>query len=228
MNEILGSLVVSLDLRDPGTQVHSQRTTGYALVLGRLLGLSKEELLTLEQGSFLHDIGKIHISDRILKKQRPLSESEWKVMRSHTVTGYAMLSSIPALREAAAIVLAHHERYDGTGYPHRLRSEEIPLGARVCAVADCLDVLTASDRSYRRPMSFSEACRQIETERGRHFDPLVVDALLSISPLQWRQLSVSISRPSIRRMDWTRDLWPFREAVLSRCFDKVSAKVIAC
>lgn len=228
MNEMLGSLVTSLDLRDPGTHVHAQRTTGYALIIGRLLGLSKEELLTLEQGVFLHDIGKIHIPDRILKKPERLSESEWKVMKSHAVTGYAMLSSIPSLREAAAIVLAHHERYDGTGYPHRLRSEEIPLGARICAVADCLDTLTAPDRPYRRPLSFAEACRHIETQRGKHFDPIVVDGLRSLSPSQWRQLAVSIARPPIRRMDRTTDLWLFREAVFNRCFDKVSAKVVAC
>jgi putative nucleotidyltransferase with HDIG domain len=225
---ILGSFRTALDVRDTGTHTHSHRVAGYALVLGRRLGLSRNELITLEHGVFLHDIGKIHTPDRILKKAGPLSETEWKVMKSHAVTGYAMLRSIPSLETAAEIVLAHHERYDGTGYPHRLEADDIPLGARICSVADCLDALTASDRPYRRPLSFLEACRQIEAESGTHFDPQVVEAFLSVSPCEWQQLQGSVSPAVIRDLEWEKDAWPFRDLVFSGHFDKPVAKVIAC
>ena len=169
----LTSFEAVLDSRDSGTYAHCQRTAKIALVLGRIMDLSHEQLLTLERGVFLHDLGKIHIADRILKKTELLQESEWKVMRGHAISGYAMVSTNPVLTEVAAIVLAHPERYDGTGYPHRLEAEEIPLGARICAIADCFDMLTATDHAYRRPCTVSEACSYIQTQRGTHFDPRI-------------------------------------------------------
>jgi putative nucleotidyltransferase with HDIG domain len=125
----LTSFEAALDSRGSATYAHCQRTAGMAVVLGRRLGLAQNHLLTLERGVFLHDIGKIHVPERILKKTGLLEETEWKIMRGHAVTGYAMLSSNSALTDVAAIVLAHHERYDGTGYPHRLEGDDIPLGA---------------------------------------------------------------------------------------------------
>lgn len=224
----LTSFEAALDSRDSETYAHCQRTASMAVVLGGRLGLSQDQLLTLERGVFLHDIGKIHIPERILKKSGLLEEAEWKVMRGHAVTGYAMLSSNSALTEVAAIVLAHHERYDGTGYPHRLEGDDIPFGARICAVADCFDMLTAADHSYRRAMSVSEAWTYIRSQQGRHFDPMVVEAFLSITPAQWRHLHVALSEPQLRRLDWSTVRRPSLDDLNAVPFDKISPKVVAC
>jgi putative two-component system response regulator len=224
----LTSFEAALDSRDSETYAHCQRTASMAVVLGRRLGLSQDQLLTLERGVFLHDIGKIHIPERILKKSGLLEEAEWKVMRGHAVTGYAMLSSNSALTEVAAIVLAHHERYDGTGYPHRLEGDDIPFGARICAVADCFDMLTAADHSYRRAMSVSEAWTYIRSQQGRHFDPVVVEAFLSITPAQWRHFHVASSEPQLRRLDWSTVRQPSLDDLNAAPFDKISSKVVAC
>ena len=218
----------ALDSRDSETYAHCQRTAGLAVVLGRRLGLSQDELLTLERGVFLHDIGKIHSPERILKKPGLLEEAEWKVMRAHAVTGYAMLSSNSALTEVAAIVLAHHERYDGTGYPHRLEGSDIPLGARICAVADCFDMLTAAGYSHRRPMSVSEAWTYIRSQQGRHFDPVVVEAFLSVAPAQWGRFHTASSEPQLRRLDWSTVRQPALDDPTAAFFDKISSKVVAC
>ena len=189
----LSALGAALNARDAGTHAHSQRLIYYAVALGRLLGLPPTELLTLERGVFLHDIGKISVSDRILRKSGPLSKAEWVEMRLHPVIGFGMASSVPGLRAAAPIVLAHHEWYDGTGYPRRLKGSDIPLGARVCSVVDTFDALT-SVRPYRSPLSMVRACDQVWSESGTHFDPLVVDAFLAIPPAEWGQLQSSITR----------------------------------
>lgn len=189
----LSALGAALNARDAGTHAHSQRLTYYALALGRLLGLPQAELLTLERGVFLHDIGKISVSDRILRKSGPLSRTEWVEMRLHPVIGHGIANSIPGLRAAAPIVLAHHEWYNGTGYPRRLKGSDIPLGARICSVVDTFDALT-SVRPYRAPLSMVKACDQVWSESGTHFDPLVVDAFLAIPPAQWEQLQYSFTR----------------------------------
>jgi putative nucleotidyltransferase with HDIG domain len=224
----LTSFEAALDSRDSETYAHCQRAASIALILGRRLGLSQDHLLTLERGVFLHDIGKIHVPERLLKKSGLLEEAEWRIMRSHAVTGYAMLSSNEALTEVSAIVLAHHERYDGTGYPHRLEGDDIPFGARVCAVADCFDMLTAADRSYRRAMSVAEAWTYIRSQQGSHFDPVVVAAFLSIAPSQWRQSHAAWSQPQLRRLDWSRVRQSSSDDVSADSFDKISAKVVAC
>ncbi len=189
----LSALGAALNARDAGTHAHSQRLIYYALALGRLLGLPRTELLTLERGVFLHDIGKISVSEWILRKSGPLSRTEWVEMRLHPVIGYGLANSIPGLRATAPIVLAHHEWYDGTGYPRRLKGSDIPLGARICSVVDTFDALT-SVRPYRSPLSTVKACDQVWSESGTHFDPLVVDAFLAIPPAEWEQLQSSITR----------------------------------
>lgn len=224
----LTSFDAALDRGDSATYAHCQRTAGMAVILGRRLGLTQDQLLTLERGVFLHDIGKIHIPERLLKKSGLLEEAEWKVMRGHAVTGYAMLSSNSALTEVAAIVLAHHERYDGTGYPHRLEGDDIPFGAKICAVADCFDMLTSADHSYRRAMRVSEAWTYIRSQQGRHFDPVVVEAFLSITPAQWRQFHAASSEPQLRRLDWSTVRQPFVDELNAAPFDNISAKVVAC
>lgn len=225
---LLSSLGATFDLHDVETYTHCQRTAAYALMLGRRLGLSLDNLLTLERGVLLHDMGNVHIPDRILKKTAPLSDAEWKIMKGHVVTGYAMLSTVPSLNDVAAIVLAHHERYNGTGYPHRLEGEDIPLGARICSVADCLDALTSLNQIGRRAMSLSDACRYITSERETRFDPQVVDALLSVSTDEWCRLQRSVSLRCSRRMHEDGNQPSFRELVVSGHFDKPAAKVVAC
>ncbi|MEW6543617.1 MAG: HD-GYP domain-containing protein [Nitrospirota bacterium] len=183
----LASFGSLLSLRDAETFAHSQRVIRYALKLGRRLGLAWEGLSTLGRGVFLHDLGKIHVPKTILNKPGPLSEAEWVVMKRHPATGYGMLRTAPHLEDEARIVLCHHEWYDGTGYPQGLKGEQIPLGARICAVVDMLDALTSA-RPYRRSVSFAEACEQIRSERETHFDPFVVEAFLSISGAEWQAL----------------------------------------
>ena len=189
---MLYALGAALDSHDQGTHAHSRRVVCYAVKLGRVLGLLNDDLVTLERGVYLHDIGKIHVPDSILKKTGPLTDAEWKVMKRHPAIGYAMICSIPFLREAARIVLAHHERYDGTGYPRQLKGETIPFGARIFSVVDALDALTSSDRPYRRPITFQEACDTLQSDAGTHFDPVVVDAFSAVSPLEWEELRESV------------------------------------
>lgn len=192
----------TLEARDAETSRHAFRTAAYAVVLGRRLGLSADALSIVERGTFLHDIGKVHVPDRVLKKRDLFTESDWKTMRTHAVTGYGMLASLPGFHEIAQIILAHHERYDGSGYPHRLEGEDIPLGARICAVVDCFDALTSTDRPYSGPVGFRDACGYLDSQRGRHFDPLVVEAFLSITPAEWQGVAASLAAPRIRRTDW--------------------------
>jgi response regulator RpfG family c-di-GMP phosphodiesterase len=175
----------ALQARDACTHTHCQRVISYSLTLGRTMGLSEHELVTLERGVFLHDIGKIHIPDSVLLKPGPLSPTEWTVMQQHSEIGFDMLRHNPLLADAAEIVLMHHERYNGSGYPMGLSGEDIPLGARICAITDTFDALT-SIRPYRTPMSFEDACSYITSERGRLFDPHIVDMFSALSPSQWR------------------------------------------
>ncbi len=188
---ILGSTFRALDAalqaRDICTHTHCQRVIHYSLTLGRLMGLTGHELVTLERGVFLHDIGKIHMPDSVLLKPGQLSDSERSVMQQHSAIGFEMLRHNPLLTDAAEIVLTHHERYNGSGYPMGLRGEEIPLGARICAVTDTFDALT-SIRPYRKPMSFADACAYINSERGRHYDPHVVDMFSALPPAQWQEV----------------------------------------
>lgn len=188
---MLGSTFRALDAalhaRDTCTHSHCQRVIYYSLSLGRMMGLSERELVTLERGVFLHDIGKIHMPDSVLQKPGILSEAERTVMQQHSSIGYEMLRHNPHLTEAAEIVLTHHERYNGSGYPMGLRADDIPLGARICAVTDTFDAIT-SIRPYRTPMSFEEACRYINSERGRHFDPHIVDMFTALPASHWQEV----------------------------------------
>lgn len=151
------------------------------------MGLTPHELITLERGVFLHDIGKIHMPDSVLLKPGVLSSAERSIMQQHPRIGYEMLRHNPLLADAAEIVLTHHERYDGSGYPMGLRGEHIPLGARICAITDTFDALT-SIRPYRTPMSFEEACDYITSERGRYYDPQIVDMFTALPPSQWQDV----------------------------------------
>jgi len=177
----------ALDLRDAETQGHSRRVTAYAVALARAMHLTPAELKVVARGAFLHDIGKIAVPDAILRKPGKLTPEETRVMQQHCRHGYDIVRKIPFLEEAAGIVHAHHEAFDGSGYPGGLCGSEIPLGARIFSVADTLDAMT-SDRPYRKSTSFPEALAEIEFRRGTQFDPAIVDVFLSLPIDTWTLL----------------------------------------
>jgi putative nucleotidyltransferase with HDIG domain len=158
---------------------HSKRVTAFTIAIARALGVPREQILVMARGAFLHDIGKMAIPDRILRKSGMLDDDEMAVMRQHCVHGYQMLKRIPFLAEACETVLSHHERYDGSGYPQGLKGKEIPLGARIVAVANSLDAII-SDLPYRRARSLAEARAEIQTSAGCQFDPEVVEVFLKM------------------------------------------------
>jgi putative two-component system response regulator len=169
----------ALDLRDHETMGHSRRVADLALALARELGLPQEEIDALRRGALLHDIGKIAVPDAILLKQGPLTPRERATMERHTAFARELLEPIAYLRGAVDVPFAHHERWDGSGYPRGLAGEEIPLAARIFAVVDVFDALT-SDRPYRRAWSAAAARGYVEAAAGRLFDPHVVAAFRSL------------------------------------------------
>jgi putative nucleotidyltransferase with HDIG domain len=177
----------ALDLRDSETEGHSKRVTAYSIALARALKISSVEIKTLAQGALLHDVGKIAVPDAILRKPGKLSLHEQEIMRTHCERGYEMLCRIPFLADASEIVLAHHERFDGSGYPHGLRGKEIPLGARIFAIADSLDAIT-SDRPYHKAHTFAAAYKKIQDGSGTQFDPEIVDVFSNIRCDVWGEL----------------------------------------
>jgi putative nucleotidyltransferase with HDIG domain len=177
----------ALDLRDAETEGHSRRVTAYTIALAREIGLDAPQLRIIARGAFLHDIGKIAIPDRILLKPGKLDPEETVIMREHCTRGYEMVRKIPFLREAAEIVHAHQETYEGTGYPRGLRGNEIPLGARIFAIADTLDAMT-SDRPYRKGRSFAEARAEIIRYSGTQFDPAIVQVFARMPAETWSDL----------------------------------------
>lgn len=180
----LRALARALEARDVETGGHSDRVVAYSLRLGRELGLEHRELIALEQGALLHDIGKIGVPDSILLKRGRLSDSEWVTMREHINHGLRIISDIDFLKGAASVVGQHHEKYNGSGYPLGLRGENIHINARIFAVADALDAIT-SDRPYRAGAPYSTAREEITNNVGTHFDPTVVSAFLRIAERDW-------------------------------------------
>jgi putative nucleotidyltransferase with HDIG domain len=187
----LEALGDALDLRDRETEGHSRRVTAYTIAMARAMGLSTQAVKVIARGAFLHDIGKMGIPDSILLKPGPLTISERLEMNSHCDRGYAILKKIPYLSEAAEIVFAHQEHFDGSGYPRGLKGEEIHLGARIFAIADTLDAIT-SDRPYRSAQSFDYARKEIAGCAGTQFDPVVVSIYLTIPNSFWQQIRADI------------------------------------
>ncbi len=175
--ETIRSLAQALEARDSYTKGHSDRVTRYALATAEVMGLSEHSLKVLQYAGLLHDIGKIGISDSILHKRLALSEDEWETIRSHPLFGDTILGPIRFLADAQQIVLHHHERHDGSGYPGQLKGDEVPLEARIIAVADAFDAMT-SDRPYRQAMPRPQAIEEIRRSAGKQFDPQVVAAFL--------------------------------------------------
>lgn len=190
----LEALGDALDLKDAETEGHSKRVTAYTIAIARKMGLQKDEISVIARGAFLHDIGKMAIPDKILTKPGKLEPDEVEIMKEHAYLGYKIVNKIPFLSEAAEIVYAHQERFDGTGYPRGLKGEEIPLGARIFSIADTLDAMTM-DRPYRRARSFQDARTEIEQWSGRQFDPNIVKVFLEMPDNIWQDLRKDINGP---------------------------------
>ncbi|WP_217596882.1 HD-GYP domain-containing protein [Cohnella sp. GbtcB17] len=178
-DESLQAMSSALDSRDNETQGHSLRVTAYSWLLGRQMGIEGEQLEMLYRGALLHDVGKIGIPDAILRKEGPLDEMEWAIMRTHVNMGVRMLAHIEFLGPALDVVRYHHERWDGLGYPDGLRGEQIPICARIFAVCDTYDAIT-SERPYRPSKSHETAIEEIKKCAGTQFCPAVVEAFMQL------------------------------------------------
>lgn len=179
-NTLVCALTQLLDLRDLGTGVHSTRLAEWALRIGRAVGMDELALYQLEVAAIVHDIGKIGVPDAILNKSGKLTSEEWAIMKKHPEYGWSILHLFDSLQQASLYVLHHHERFDGAGYPGRLRGDDIPLGSRIIAVVDAFDAMT-SNRSYRRGLSSHAAMGRLRESSGSQFDPAIVDIFLPIA-----------------------------------------------
>ncbi len=194
----LEALGDALDLKDAETEGHSKRVTAFTIAIARAMELPQDRVRIIARGAFLHDVGKMAIPDAILRKPGRLSPEEQAIMREHALLGYQMLRKIPFLQEASDIVYSHQERYDGSGYPRGLKGDQIPLGARIFALADTFDAMT-SDRPYRAAQSISSGRREIERNSGKQFDPEVVKVFLSIPEHIWAELRNEIENQKSHR-----------------------------
>ncbi len=184
----LENLMTALDLRDVETFGHSQTVAKYSQKLANLLGIEdKETISNIKKGALLHDIGKIAIPDSILKKPGALSPTEWEKIKRHPSLGFGLIKEIKLVKEVGNIILFHHERYDGKGYPKQLKNKKIPSEARIFALADALDAIT-SHRPYREERTFSYAKKEIQKHSGTQFDPEVVEAFCSFPLEKWEKI----------------------------------------
>jgi response regulator RpfG family c-di-GMP phosphodiesterase len=175
----ISSLLAVLAERDNITEGHSERIVELCYLMGQKMGLTSEQLIELEWLSQLHDIGKIGIPDRILFKQGSLTAEEWAIMRKHSEIGYRIALSNPELVNVANMILKHHERWDGTGYPLGLKGEQIPIEVRILAVADAFDVMT-HDRPYKKATTFAAALGELQANAGSQFDPHLVKVMFEV------------------------------------------------
>jgi len=174
---VLGSAIAK---RDADTDAHNYRVSLYAARLGEKIGLKPEDMRGLIKGSFIHDVGKIGIPDAILLKPGRLDEEEFRIMQTHVEKGIDIVTRASWLRDSVAVVAAHHEKFGGGGYPNDARAQEIPLSARIFAIADVFDALT-SQRPYKKPLGFEETMKILDQGRGSHFDPALLDAFAAIA-----------------------------------------------
>ncbi len=193
------ALAAAIDLREHEIGLHSQRVACHTLELARQAITDAEGLRQIYWGALLHDIGKIGIPDAILLKQGSLTKSEWVEMRTHPEKGYKIISQVAGMREAADIVRCHEERFDGSGYPHGLRREAIPWGARLFAVIDTLDAMT-SDRPYRKGVSFDAAKAEILRMSGTQFDPQAVEAFMAAENVLREMVSLKCGTASMENI----------------------------
>jgi HD-GYP domain-containing protein (c-di-GMP phosphodiesterase class II) len=185
---LMGVLGSAIAMRDADTGVHNYRVTIYAARLGETISLAPSALRKLIAGAFLHDVGKIGISDTVLLKPGQLNDDELRIMRGHVSLGVDILRKSEWLQNARDVVEFHHERYDGNGYLRGFKGEQIPLNARIFAIADVFDALV-SKRPYKEPWPFDEALQRLERERGKHFDPALLDAFAGIAHTVYTQIN---------------------------------------
>ncbi|HSO76580.1 MAG TPA: HD domain-containing phosphohydrolase [Blastocatellia bacterium] len=183
----LKALAAALKARDVETSSHSDRVVAYCLRLGKAMGLVTNDLIALEQGALLHDIGKIGVPDAVLLKPGSLTPYEWTKMIAHVHQGLRIIDGIQFLSGARFVVGQHHEKFDGSGYPCGLRGGQIHINARIFATADAFDAIT-SDRPYRAAQSYAEARAEIVAGSSTHFDPDVVDTFLSVPEVEWADI----------------------------------------
>ena len=194
------SLRKAVDARDSYTAGHSDRVAYYSKLIGEKLELSEEDLETLYEGALFHDIGKIGIPDAVLKKAGPLSDDEYDDIKNHPSIGAHILMPAKIFDNIIPIVKHHHERYDGKGYPEKLKGDEIPFLARIVTVADAFDAMT-SDRSYRPRYTLIKALDEIEKNKGTQFDPIVADAFLLVMKAKREQVENDLKLNFIMRRD---------------------------
>jgi putative nucleotidyltransferase with HDIG domain len=176
---IIGALTGALEAKDRYTHGHSSATMHHAVTVALEMGLSEDEITAVRLGALFHDIGKIGISESLLRKPGPLNDEEWREMRDHPAIGANLLGRVPALENVRPIVLAHHERYDGTGYPHGLKGDQIPAAAQVISVADTYESMT-STRPYRRALSHDAAIRELKAVAGTQLNPAIVSRFIEV------------------------------------------------
>src|SRR6202142_1180908 len=170
------ALALAIEAKDQTTHEHLQRVRVYAMEIAKELGLSHEETEALQAASLLHDIGKLAVPEHIISKPGKLTPEEFEKMKIHPIIGAEILEQVDFPYPVVPIVRAHHEKWDGSGYPYGLKGEEIPIGARILAAVDCLDAL-ASDRQYRKALPLDEVMQRLAAESGKSFDPKVVEVL---------------------------------------------------
>ena len=177
--DTIGILRQTVEAKDPYTRGHSDRVSEFSVLIGKKMGLDEATLHTLKIGGLFHDIGKIGIPDSILLKESKLSDDEYSQIKNHPSIGAHILGSAEIFKDIIPIVKHHHERYDGNGYPSRLKGEEIPYIARIAAVADTFDAMT-SRRSYRGPIDIEHVKEEIKRCEGTQFDPQIAEVFLDI------------------------------------------------
>lgn len=176
---LVNCLISTIEAKSPVTYMHTERVCVYCMKIGKALNLSKKNLALLKEASLLHDIGKLGIPDAILDKPEKLTDKEFEVIKNHPQKGYDILSKIDDLEPVANLVLCHHEKYDGSGYPNKLSGDDIPYLAKIITIADCFDVIT-SRRPYKDPSSIEAAAKELEKCKWTHFDGNIVDTFIKI------------------------------------------------
>lgn len=194
-SRLLQTLLTALRDRDAETYEHSKRVALFSLRLARELALERAEIESLALGALLHDIGKIRVPDAILHKPGKLNPEEWRRMRNHPLYGRQILSGMKFLEGASRVVVQHHEKWDGSGYPWGLAGKEIDRNARIFAVADAYDAMT-SDRVYRAGLTYEAAAAELNQGAGTHFDPRVVEAFCSIPRQEWGEATKALAGSS--------------------------------
>ncbi|WP_027623016.1 HD-GYP domain-containing protein [Clostridium lundense] len=194
-HDIIESLVTALEAKDYYTRGHSERVANMTLALAKALGIKGLELKFIHIAAHLHDIGKIGVPDSILNKRGKLYDHEWQYIKMHPQIGFNILSKSNKLKQISKIVLHHHERWDGKGYPCKIKEKEIPLGSRIIAVCDSIDAMM-SKRHYRTPLSFDECKNEILINKGIMYDPLIVDCFME-SNINW--MSFLENSPFLKR-----------------------------